>query len=496
MKSNLLIFSLLLFFSLQVSLQGQSLKFIQLERCVSDGLPLDSCFRMTDSDGRLSLCVRWEDLVGASDPLICDKIDSCLGAGNGERLCELLQLIPNGNLAANDRFYAKTSGGSCKTVHIDSIFSLTKLCAALNFPIVTYLGTDYLLVKRADGSCGRVLASTVKGSLWNCDSTKACIGGDWFCDSIYACLTSGVLCEAMGEMDPGTFETGDSIWVKKPGGECVLALIDDLIGGGDGAFNCDSVKACISGDWFCDSVATCITSEVLCGALGDLAVLDDIGNYKLVVTNGDSCGQIPLDSLLQDCQVEIEVGGFGGSPEGDNSWATSCDGGVTHTNRFWGELALAAGNTIELYGNSEGGGGPLQFDEVALGFTASIGGTACAPILTMTVGNVTQNVNLPVYTLGTLGSNITLKSGATVCSQACAPAVCIPLREGGSEQEGVEGVFQVPIPQSNFGSIPNISDVRGWQNIPRFRSHRSARKVLQTGDLYFVGRKSSLQVAR
>lgn len=511
-----------LLFVFSFSLFGQ-FKLKQLEPCKDlSGNRLDSCFTMTDVYG-FQYYISIDDLiniVNTNTGFNCDSVSNCLISGGA--LCNALGQFPTGIPTINDYVFAK-NGSNCKKILLDSIVSSTNLCSKLGFPVTTISNSDYFLIKKANGDCRRVLASGIVGNVncdsvesclangslcdvlktfsngvpatgdsiifikngtcrkglinslitggYNCDSVKACIGGGtWFCDSIEACLNNGSLCTALRQFPSGSFQNGDSIYFSH-NGVCRRGLIDDLISGA--TFNCDSVQACLS-------------DGALCDAIGDLDVDGGGSTWYLLGRSSDGdCARIPWDSVNQACTMEIEVGDFGGNPDGC-SFASSCDGGNTHTNQHW-VFPVVNGTDLEIWGGSEGNPDCLMssvgLPVPTVSATSTCNGNGWPELkFDFSYAGTTTSVNLGELKLVvTNGNRIHLALNGNTCN-GFVTECCTPM--------------MAPEPmQQTAPSHPTINQV-DYTKLKRYKSHSQADSdnTLPHGGLYLVGNYRSIQV--
>lgn len=523
MRIKLLILSLCLAAS---SAFGQ-FKLKQIEPCKDNaGNRLDSCFVMTDALG-MQYYITIDQLIGIVSGMSgfdCDSVAACLVSGG--TLCNALGNFPIGIPTVNDYLIAR-NGTNCKRIALDSVVSSTNICSKLGFPITSVSNSDYFLIKKANGDCRRVLASNVvgkvncdsveaclsngslcdvlrgftngtpasgdsiifikngtcrKGSIttligggFSCDSIKACIGnGTWFCDSVQACLVDGSLCTALRSFTSGTFQAGDSIWFSH-NGVCRRGLIDDLIGGGGGSLNCDSVKSCLS-------------NGALCDAIGDLDVDGGGSEWYVLGRNGDGdCARIPWDSVNQACTMEVEVGNFGGGAPGC-CFATSCDGGNNHSNQHW-IYPVINGSNLEIWGGAQGNT-DCKMSETGLPLPSVSVTSECGnngwPVIKfdLTYAGVTTTANLGELKLVvTNGNRIHLALNGNTCSgyvtECCSP-------------------FTAPdesVTKQTSTDYPTIDRVE-ITKLKRYKSHVAADndKTLPHGGLYLVGNYRSIQI--
>lgn len=513
---------LVLLFLLLSEFAFSQIRLKQLEPCYDNlGNKNDSCFIMTNANG-IPYYIGLDDLISIiGDAAVnCDSIGECLL--NTNILCTALGNFPIGLPNSNDYIIAR-NGSSCKRILLDSIVGGSQLCDALEFTIDDITGDDYFLIKKEDGSCVRALISDLPGYGFDCDSVLQCLEdgalcdalrsyssavpavsdsfifikngscrkgllssliADIPCDSVLACLNDGVLCDALRTFTSGTPASGDSIWFVQDG-ECKKGLIDDLLGGG-GSFNCDSVQACIADGWFCDSVTACLTEGALCEALTQFDI-DGAGTGYYLYGDDDNgnCVRIPFDSVNQACMMEIEIGDFGANPEGC-TFATTCDGGDTHTNQHWVKPVIDACD-LQLWGASEGQADCLM-SSVGLPQPTVTNQSACSGggvnlKFNFSYCGVTTQVNLGTLTLGvTPGTNtFQLLLDGVSCDNAIGCA-CNPM------------IAPEPI-EMKSNEISNIQQV-DMKKLKRYKSFVEADKdkSLPSGGLYLVGKSRSIQV--
>jgi hypothetical protein len=480
----LFLFALCFFFA-----EGQ-IKLNQMEPFIKNGVRQDSGLILTNSLG-VQTYVHF-DSIFSTFMIDCDKVENCLDSGtffcdkvqecldDESVLCAVLNTFPLADVEDDGVFVWINAEGECQRGPIsslpgfgfncDSVLNCLEsgiLCEALNeLDTATISINSKVLFFDGEGNCYRGDISDLPGVGWNCDS-------------VLLCLEDGVLCEAIGGFTMGVPEDGDYAVVWNAEG-CKLVALDSL-GGGMDSLNCDAVLECLTGG-------------TLCAALDSLPESDAMSGFQLIgIENGD-CKKFNWDSLMTDCQFELEVGNFGSGPE-NCSFATTCDGGNTYSNQFWNTLELD-GSTLKLNGNATGQS--CLMSEVTLNFMDSlwVDTTAC-PTIYYSKGGNTYSYQLPRIRVS-IERNIIggIYDVSVGYSGGCGESDNICVCDLGSECSGaLTGVcgnegppmlmkdkkFSLPIPSA---TLTNVYEA----GIPEYKSRRKAKKdpELKPGAVYIV----------
>lgn len=264
--------------SAQYQNDGKGISYNQLYGCCDTaGVKLDSMFRMTDTLGKLSICLSIQNLIdiineydttggggGGSSSFGCDSVLFCLTEEG--LLCEALGDFGTATYVSGDKVIGVTAGGECRQFDLFAINGF---------------GDTVRLVNNADGSY----------TLRNENNTG---------------FTFGYMLNCIND---STFALTD--WDGTPVDTCVIKG-GLSTGGGGGSVDCDSVKACVS-TFLCDSVQACLEEGLLCELLGALpevgtdagqkyVVIDELGNCELV----DSV-YIDVCGVLTEIQDESQL---------------------------------------------------------------------------------------------------------------------------------------------------------------------------------------------
>lgn len=211
----------------------------------SSGFPkLDSCFRMTDTLGKLTVCITVNELAdiinnyGGGD-VDCDQVEYCLDE-NGI-LCSLLNGFAVSNYQDGDYIIITRSGSSCKKILASTIPGFGDTCRVVNNANGSYTHFNENNVSKTFGYMINCINDT-SFCLTDWDGTvigDTCIvgtgaggGGGFDCQDVEDCLTmEGVLCDALNTFGSGTYGTGDKLVGIESNGNCVLYT--DIPGVGD-----------------------------------------------------------------------------------------------------------------------------------------------------------------------------------------------------------------------------------------------------------------------
>mgnify|MGYP003373659310 CR=1 FL=1 len=276
------------------------------------GVRLDSMFRMTDTTGKLNICLSIGDLIdiinnyggdggggGEGSNFGCDSVEICLEDG---LLCDILKGFPTGNYTTGNRLFGVDNGGMCKRLDIMNITGVGDTCRVVNNSSGSYTHTNengtqkefgYHLVCKNDStlvltdwdgthidSCTLSFTGGGSGDL-DCDSVKACVS-EFLCDSVKACLERGALCETLSGLDEADTEEGDK-YVTIKDGQCVLT---------------DSIYIDI------------------CGILQEIQEESDLAEDDIAfILRGENCFKVPISTRSTDCiNVEIDAGDIIATP--------------------------------------------------------------------------------------------------------------------------------------------------------------------------------------
>lgn len=291
--------------------------------------------------------IRWDQYGGincddvldcvTNDPDWCNEVKACI---TNTYLCDNLNLFGTQNFIPT-YLIGVNSNGTCARVD-GTLFGTGATCTALKQ--FTFNSSVDTLIGIKNGQCYRTKISS--GSNFNCDSVKSCISQNWFCDSILVCLENDTdfcnivkdciddfdlkdkVCEAMQsfQFTDGN-NSGDTVIIVRDG-QCYKSNIA-FTGGSN--FNCDSVKACLSQDWFCDSVQACITDLYLCEALFSFGDAELQEGFKIIVDNGATCKKSTICVTGSQClNFQIAGGCFEAdvivSPNSNNKLVCQNDG--------------------------------------------------------------------------------------------------------------------------------------------------------------------------
>lgn len=243
-------------FSVSVSAQwendGKGISYKQLYGCQDTaGVKLDSMFRMTDTTGKLTVCISIEDLIdiinnyggdggGGSGSFDCDSVENCLADGV---LCEVLKTFGTASYGADDKVFGVNGSGMCRQFDLNLVTGVGDTVRIVNnadgsYTLINENGTNfqygYMLNCINDSTFALtdwdgtpvdtcIIKGGVNGSIppLNCDSVAACVN-TFLCDSVLACLNEGVLCDALQALEDADTEEGQRYVTITPGGECVL----------------------------------------------------------------------------------------------------------------------------------------------------------------------------------------------------------------------------------------------------------------------------------
>lgn len=224
---------------------GKGISYNQLYGCCDTaGVKLDSMFRMTDTLGKLSICISIQNLIdiineydttgggGGSSSFGCDSVQFCLTEEG--LLCDALGDFGTATYVAGDKVIGVTAGGECRQFDLFAINGF---------------GDTVRLVNNADGSYtlrNENNTGFTFGYMLNCinDSTFAltdwdgtpvdtCVikggagggggSGSVDCDSLLTCLQdSGLICQILGELPEVGTDAGQRYVVIDEFGNCEL----------------------------------------------------------------------------------------------------------------------------------------------------------------------------------------------------------------------------------------------------------------------------------
>lgn len=284
---------------------GKGLNYKQLYGCQdTTGVRLDSMFRMTDSTGKLTICLSIGDLIdiinnyggdggggGGGTGFGCDSVEICLEDG---LLCDILKGFPTGNYTSGNRLFGVDNGGMCKRFDIMSVPGVGDTCRVVNNTNGSYSHFNennrqvvfgYHLVCKNDSTL--VLTDWDGTRIDSCTISPAGGGGggggySLDCDSVKLCLENGILCEVLSGLDEGNTEEGDK-YVTIKNGQCVLT---------------DSVYIDI------------------CGILQEIQEESDLAEDDIAfILRGQSCFKVPISTRSTDCiNLQIDAGDFIATP--------------------------------------------------------------------------------------------------------------------------------------------------------------------------------------
>lgn len=328
-------FVILFLVTLTVSINAQSawendpkgLGYHQFYGCQdTTGVKLDSMFRMTDSTGKLSICLSIGDLLdiinnydgddGGQGFFGCDSVQYCLENGT---LCDVLSDFPTGNYTNGNYLFGIDNGGMCKRLNILNVPGVGDTCRIANNADCSYtfynenntafkfgyqlvcINDSMITLTDWDGtSCGDTCTLPGSGggggggNDFNCDSVKNCISDflcdsvkacidDFLCDSVKACLEQGALCEVLSGLEMANTELGDK-YVTIKDGECVLT----------------------------DSIAIDI-----CGIIQEIqeeSVLNE-DDVAFIIRDNANCFKVPISTRATECiTVQIDAGDIIATP--------------------------------------------------------------------------------------------------------------------------------------------------------------------------------------
>lgn len=224
---------------------GKGISYNQLYGCCDTaGVKLDSMFRMTDSLGKLSICISIQNLIdiineydttgggGGSSSFGCDSVQFCLTEEG--LLCEALGDFGTATYVAGDKVIGVTAGGECRQFDLFAINGF---------------GDTVRLVNNADGSYtlrnenntgftfGYMLNcindSTFALTDWDGTAVDTCVirggagggggSGSVDCDSLLTCLQdSGLICQILGALPEVGTDAGQKYVVIDELGNCEL----------------------------------------------------------------------------------------------------------------------------------------------------------------------------------------------------------------------------------------------------------------------------------
>lgn len=323
---------------------GKGIGYQQLYGCRdTTGVKLDSMFRMTDTTGKLNICLSIGDLIdiinnyggdggggGDGSNFGCDSVEICLEDG---LLCDILKGFPTGNFTTGNRLFGVDNGGMCKRLDIMSIPGVGDTCRVVNNASGSYTHFNenntqkefgYHLVCKND--------STLVLTDWDGTRIDSCTlsfsggggGGEggFDCDSVKACLESGTLCETLSGLDMADPQEGQK-YVTIQDGECVLtdSLIIDI-----------------------------------CGILDQIQEESELAEDDIAfILRGENCFKVPISTRSTDCiNVQIDAGDIIATPN----------------------ISADAGNTIECRADGFYSNGMLDFNCDTLNNIFTPGATA------------------------------------------------------------------------------------------------------------------------
>lgn len=222
---------------------GKGLNYKQLYGCQdTTGVRLDSMFRMTDSTGKLTICLSIGDLIdiinnyggdggdgGDGSNFGCDSVEICLEDG---LLCDILKGFPTGNFTSGNRLFGVDNGGMCKRLDIMNLNGVGDTTRVVNNSNGSYSHFNenniekifgYHLVCKNDSTL--VLTDWDGTRIDSCEFSTTGGGGNGNysldCDSVKLCLEGGILCEVLSGLDEKNTEAGDK-YVTIKDGVCYL----------------------------------------------------------------------------------------------------------------------------------------------------------------------------------------------------------------------------------------------------------------------------------
>lgn len=191
----------------------------------------------------------------SGNPLFCEEVENCLTSGT---LCNSIGGISTGNYALGDR----------------------------------------LLFQRADGTCYRDSIRWEQYGGIDCPEVLDCITGDPdFCTEVQNCINSSYICQTLNGFGGMNFIPQYLIGINN--GQCAKVdgnlfgsaaicsnlnllgysgAVDTVFGtyngqcykvalpSGGSNFNCDTIKDCLSEQWFCDTIKACL-DDFLCDSI-------------------------------------------------------------------------------------------------------------------------------------------------------------------------------------------------------------------------------------
>jgi len=231
---------------------GKGISFKQLYGCQDTaGVKLDSMFRMTDTTGKLTICISIQDLIdiinnyggdggGGGGGFNCDSVGDCLTGGV---LCEVLGTFGNESYGTGDKLVGVNQSNNCRLYDLNLITGVGDTVRLVNnadgsYTLINENGTNfqygYMLNCINDSTFALtdwdgtpvdtcVIKGGINGSIppLNCDSVAACVN-TFLCDSVLACLNEGILCEALNLLEDANTEAGQKYVTILPNGDCVL----------------------------------------------------------------------------------------------------------------------------------------------------------------------------------------------------------------------------------------------------------------------------------
>lgn len=309
---------------------GKGTRYRQLSGCqdTSGTAKLDSCFRMTDTLGKLTICLTIDDLIKIIDNdggdsldvmVDCDEVQDCI---DDDFLCELMNLFGTSNYVSGDFAVIRKANGDCKVTNLFDIPGFGDTCRVVNNASGSYTHFNenqvskefgYRLVCKNDSTI--VLTDWDGTRIDSCEIMGGMDSGSGFdCDSVEACLSDGLLCELLTAFPLGTYENGILIFGVDDLGNCETYNLNDLL--------CDALADLPEGDteegdqYVTIKNGQCVLTDTvyidICGILQEiqeegLLTQGDIG----FILRGGECFKVPFQTENSNCiAMDISAGFF------------------------------------------------------------------------------------------------------------------------------------------------------------------------------------------
>lgn len=273
-------------------LSGQ-IKLNQIEPCYVGGVRQDSCFVMTDANGKQ----QYIDLALLRQIISNDSLTEL-------EVCAAIAGFGLGAIMGGDQLVARTQFGTCKLLDINNFSSY---------------------------NCDSV--EVCLESPFFCEMVKECIYDNGFCDSVLTCIYNApledIICTVLGELsEGGAIQYGDSIIVRRDG-SCWKAVYTGGEGGGmgiTGVLGSDCIDVEIISDTTVQIIlkidpdptnaTECredgIYTPDICSQISSTAIdVLSIGLYLYTFNDGgDVCKRVPFGLNSGDC-ITLDLDGDG-----------------------------------------------------------------------------------------------------------------------------------------------------------------------------------------